>query len=278
MKVRAGGIEISYELSGQGAPLVLIHGFTDNLRMWFDQVPAFAGRFEVLSYDVRGHGETETPAGSFSMDLFVADLRALLAALEIEKACLLGYSMGGRIALQFALEHPESTAGLVFANSGVRGAGTNLTEEQVAELLERRRQMAEMLGTGDIEVIADGMAERSFSPGLRERDPVLFRKYKEIKLRNDPRHYPAILEALVQAMASPPDLSALRSPALIIAGDRDSFMAVEEARAMEKAIADSTVVILPTGHAAAIEAPEAFNRAVLDFMSRVEPVLSAHLG
>jgi 3-oxoadipate enol-lactonase len=79
-------------------------------------------------------------------------------------------------------------------------------------------------------------------------------------------------------MASPPDLSGLRSPALIIAGDRDSFMAVEEARAMEKAIADATVVILPTGHAAAIEAPEAFNQAVLDFMSRLEPVMSAHLG
>jgi 3-oxoadipate enol-lactonase len=278
MKVRAGGIEMSCELSGKGAPLVLIHGFTDNLGMWCEQVPAFASRFQVLRYDVRGHGETETPAGGFSMDLFVADLRALLEALEIEKACLVGYSMGGRIALQFALEHPASTAGLVFANSGVRGAGAELSEAQVAELVERRRQMAEMLATGDIEVIADGMAERSFSPGLRERDPVLFRKYKEIKLRNDPRHYPAILEALVQAMASPPDLSALRSPALIIAGDRDSFMAVEEASAMEKAIADATVVIVPTGHAAAIEAPQAFNQAVLDFMSRLEPVMSAHPG
>jgi len=278
MKVRAGGIEMSYELSGEGAPLVLIHGFTDNLRMWYNQAPAFSRRFKVLSYDVRGHGETETPAGGFSMDLFVADLRALLAALEIEKACLLGYSMGGRIALQLALEHPESTAGLIFANSGVRGAGAKLTEAQLAELVERRKQMAEMLETGDIEVIADGMAERSFSPGLRERNPVAFRNYKEVKLRNDPRHYPAILEALVQAMASPPDLARLRSPALIIAGERDSFMAVEEARAMKKAIGDATVVILPTGHAAAIEAPQAFNQAVLDFMSRLERMKGTHLG
>ena len=97
-------------------------------------------------------------------------------------------------------------------------------------------------------------------------------------IENDPRHYPAILESLVQAMASPPDLTELHCPALIIAGDRDSFMAVEEARAMEKAIADATVVVLPTGHAAAIEAPRAFNQAVLDFISRLEPVMSAHHG
>lgn len=272
MKVRAGGIEISYELAGEGDALVLIHGFTDNLGMWYNQVPAFASRFKVLRYDVRGHGETETPRGGFSMDLLVADLRALLAALEIERACLLGYSMGGRIALQFALEHPESTAALVFANSGVRGAGSQLTEAQVAELVERRRQMAEMLATGDIEVIAEGMTERSFSPGMKQRDPATFQRYKEIKLRNDPSHYPAILEGLVQAMASPPDLTELRCPALIIAGDRDHFMAVEEARAMEKAIRDATVVVLPTGHAAAIQAPQAFNQAVLDFMSRLERV------
>jgi 3-oxoadipate enol-lactonase len=74
---------------------------------------------------------------------------------------------------------------------------------------------------------------------------------------------------MVQAMASPPDLTQLRCPALIIAGDRDSFMAVEEARAMERTIPEATVIVLPTGHAAAIEAPQAFNHAVLDFMNRL---------
>jgi 3-oxoadipate enol-lactonase len=77
------------------------------------------------------------------------------------------------------------------------------------------------------------------------------------------------MDAMVQAMASPPDLGRLGCPALIIAGDRDSFMTVDEARNMERAIDDATVVVLPTGHAAAIEAPQAFNQAVLDFMKRV---------
>jgi 3-oxoadipate enol-lactonase len=79
----------------------------------------------------------------------------------------------------------------------------------------------------------------------------------------------AIMEALVQSMASPPDLTQLRCPVLIIAGDRDSFMAVDEARATEEAIPDATVAVLPTGHASALEAPQAFNQAVLEFLSRL---------
>ena len=269
MKLEAGKIEVSYELSGEGASLVLIHGFTDNSSMWYNQVPVFSERFKVLAYDVRGHGKTQTPEGGFSMELFADDLHALLEALGIEKACMLGYSMGGRIALQFALAYPEMTTGLIFANSGVMGSDVQPTEEQIAALAERRAQMVKMFETGRIEVIADGMAERSFSPGFRDRDPVVFQKYKDVKLQNDPRHYLAIMQAMVDAVTNPPDLRQLECPALIIAGDRDSFMTLDEAKSMERAISDVAVTILPTGHAAAIEAPQAFNQAVLDFMDRL---------
>jgi pimeloyl-ACP methyl ester carboxylesterase len=269
MKTRAGGIEIHYELSGEGAPLVLIHGFSDNLTMWYNQVPAFAERSKLLTYDVRGHGETETPDGDFSMELFAADLHALLRDLEIEKACVLGYSMGGRIGLQFAFEHPEMTAGLVFANSGVMGSDVQPTAEQVAEMVERRKQMLELLETGENEAIADGMAERSLSPGFRDRDPAVFQRYKDVKLRNDPRHYLPIMQGMFQAMANPPDLTQLKCPTLIIAGDRDYFMPLDIARSMERSIPDATVTVLPTGHAAAIEAPQEFNRAVLGFVDRL---------
>jgi 2-succinyl-6-hydroxy-2,4-cyclohexadiene-1-carboxylate synthase len=269
VKLEAGGIEVSYELSGEGASLVLIHGFTDNLGMWYNQVPVFSERYRVLACDVRGHGKTKTPEGGFSMEMFADDLRGLLGALGIEQACMLGYSMGGRIALHFALKYPEMTTGLVFANSGVMGSDVQPTEEQIAALAERRKQMVELFETGRIEVIAEGMAERSFSPGFRDEDPVVFQKYKDVKLQNDPKHYLAIMQAMVEAVTNPPDLRRLECPVLIIAGDRDSFMAVDEAKSMERAIRDATVTILPTGHAAAIEAPQAFNQAVLDFMDRL---------
>jgi 3-oxoadipate enol-lactonase len=201
------------------------------------------------------------------MKLFADDLHNLLGALGIERACVLGYSMGGRIALQFALDHPEMTDGLVFANSGVLGSDVQPTAEQMAELMERRKQMVEMFETGEIEVIADGMAERSFSPGFRDADPVTFQKYKDVKLRNDPRHYLAVMEAMVEAVTHPPDLGQVKCPTLVIAGDRDGFMTVDEARTMERAIADVRLTIMRTGHAAAVEAPGQFNRAVLDFVS-----------
>jgi 3-oxoadipate enol-lactonase len=270
MRLEAGGIEVSYELCGAGAALVLVHGFTDNLGMWYNQVPVFSEQFQVLTYDVRGHGATKTPEGGFSMRLFADDLHALLEGLDIERACVLGYSMGGRIALQFALEYPQMTTGLVFANSGVTSADVQPTEEQIAALAERRQQMVEMFETGRIELIADGMAERSFSPGFRERAPAVFQEYKDVKLKNDPRHYLSIMEAMVEAVTNPPDLSRLECPVLIIAGERDSFMTVEEAKSMQRAISDASLTLLPTGHAAAIEAPEAFNRAVLDFVGRLQ--------
>ncbi|MBW2092643.1 MAG: alpha/beta hydrolase [Deltaproteobacteria bacterium] len=269
MKVKAGGIEINYELSGEGDALVLIHGFSDNLTMWYNQVPVFSEKHKVLTCDVRGHGLTETPEGDYSMDLFADDLYALMEALEIKKACVLGYSMGGRIGLEFALKYPEMTTGLVFANSGIIGPDIQPTPEQVAEMMERRQQMVDLIQTGDIEAIADAMAERSLSSGFRDKVPAVFERYKEVKLKNDPKHYLPLMQAMTQAMANPPDLTQLKCPALIIAGEHDSFMAVDVAKSMEKSIKDATVCILPTGHAAAVEAPEAFNRAVLDFMSKL---------
>jgi len=268
MKVKAGGIEINYELSGQGACLALIHGFSDNLTMWYNQIPVFAKHLQVLTYDVRGHGQTETPEGDFSMGIFADDLHALLKALHIEKTCVLGYSMGGGIGVQFAIKYPRMVTGLVFANSGAVGPDVHPTAEQMAEMEERRRQMMDLVETGKIEVIADAMAERSLSPGFKDREPAVFQRYKEVKMRNNPKHYLPIMQAMASGMANPPDLRQLKCPALIIGGEYDGFMAVDVAKSMEKAIPEATVKILPTGHAAAIEAPEAFNQAVLDFMNR----------
>jgi 2-succinyl-6-hydroxy-2,4-cyclohexadiene-1-carboxylate synthase len=269
MKINANGINMNYELTGEGRCLVLIHGFSDNLTMWYNQVPEFSKQYQVLIYDVRGHGQTETPEGQFSMDLFADDLQALLEVLNIEKACVLGYSMGGRIGLEFAFKYPDRITGLVFANSGIMGPDLQITEEQMKEMMERREEMMELFKTGDIETIADAMAERSLSPGLKDKKPGVFQKYKEVKLANDPKHYLSIMEGMMAAMATPPDLSQLKCPALIIAGEHDGFMSLDVVKSMEKAIKDATSTIFPTGHASAVEDPEGFNRAVFDFMKRL---------
>jgi len=269
MKVKAGGIETYYELSGKGTCVVLIHGLGDNLTMWYNQVPVFAEQFQVLTYDVRGHGKTEAPENDFSMKRFAGDLHNLLQALDIEKACIIGYSMGGRIGLQFALEHPEMTTGLVVANSWVMSPDIQLTPEQMAAIKEQWKQMMALLRTGEIEIIADTMAERAFSPGFKDKEPAVFQRYKEIKMRNSPTDYLQIMQGSPEDMANPPDLKKLKCPTLIIAGEYDAITSVDIAQSMARAINKVTIKILPTGHASAIEAPEAFNQAVLDFMKNL---------
>ena len=264
MKIMANGIEMNYELSGEGNCLVLIHGYTDNLNLWYNQVSVLSAHCRMLTYDVRGFGKTEVRGGTYSMGLFAEDLRALLEALGIESACVLGYSMGGRIALEFAQTYPEMTAGLVFANSGIG-------ETPSQEMQERRKMMVDVLQQGDIEVISELMTEASFSPGLKERNPTAYEKYKSIKMQNDPSEYLAVMQAIVGAIDSPADFGSLRCPTLIIAGDRDGFMSVSVGEAMRDAIPDAEMHVLPTGHAAAIEEPEAFNRIVLRFLERLKP-------
>ena len=262
MKIKANGIEMHYELSGEGKCLVLIHGFSDNLNMWYNQVPEFEKRYQILTYDLRGFGRTEITSGSYSMKLFADDLYELLTILGIRSACLLGYSMGGRIGLEFALKHPEMTTGLIFANSGVGEART-------AEMEERLKLMGDILQQGEIEAISEMMAVSSFSPGFKEKKPVIFEKYKSIKMQNDPSAYSAIMQAMFAEADAIPDLSSLKCPVLIIAGESDSFMEVAVAESMKSSIENSVLKVLSTGHAAAIEAPEEFNRAVLDFVERL---------
>ena len=266
MKINSNGINIHYELSGKGDCLVLIHGFSDNCTMWYHQVPIFSDKYQVLTYDVRGHGQTETPEGHYSMALFADDLYALLNDLQITSACVLGYSMGGRIAVNFALAHPEMATGLVFANSGIMGPDIQISPDDLKQMEEQRAQMMGILESGDIEAISEVMALFSLSPGFKEKEPKIFQEYKSVKMKNNPTHYPPIMQALMTSMETPPDLSKLTCPALIIAGEYDGFMSLEVAKSMEAAIPKSMVRIFPTGHASAIETPSAFNQAVLDFM------------
>ena len=263
MKVKANGIQMNYSLSGKGKNLVLIHGFTDNLNMWYNQVPEFSKNVQVLTYDVRGFGQTEKSAGPFSMDLFADDLHELLKAAGIGTACLLGYSMGGRIALEFCMKYPQEATGLVMANSVV-GAPTTPERE------ERTKLMVEMIQAGNNEVISEIMTVNSFSPGFKEKGPKIFNQYKAIKLQNDPSGYLPVIMAIGAAAQVPVDLDRVKCPVLVLAGTADNFMPLNAAEEMHKKIKGAVLKTFPTGHIAAIEAPKEFNEAVLKFLKGIE--------
>ena len=263
MKVKANGISMHYEIKGKGDNLVLIHGAGDNLNMWYHQVPVFSKHYRVVTYDVRGSGKSDSPQGEYSIALFAEDAYQLMRALKVSEAYFLGYSMGGRIALQLALEHPEMVKALVLANSSV-----GLTPP-TPQAIERRKTIIDLLNNRDMKTFAEMMTVAAFSPNFKSRNPAEFERYLKVKMQNKPEGIARLMGSLA-APPSPPDLSRLKCPTLLIVGEDDFYMGVEQGKLAQQAIAGSELVVLPTGHAAATEAPESFNSAVLDFLSRVK--------
>ncbi len=262
MKIKANGISMNYESKGKGENLVLIHGAGDNLNMWYHQVPVFSKSYRVIAYDVRGSGKTESPEGEYSISLFAEDVYQLMKAIRVQDAYFLGYSMGGRIALEFALNHPELVKALVLANSSVGLVPPS------PEAIEGRRKMLELLDKGDMKAFAEMMTTNAFSPGFRSKNVIEFDKYMKIKLQNQPQGLVRMMQSL-STPASPPDLRRVKCPVLLIVGENDSYMGIEQGERAREAIVGSKLVILPTGHAAAVELPEKFNSAVLEFLSGV---------
>jgi 2-succinyl-6-hydroxy-2,4-cyclohexadiene-1-carboxylate synthase len=258
MKVKANGISINYEIKGKGENLVLIHGMGDNLGMWYNQVPVFSRQYRVITYDVRGFGKTESPAGDITIAAHCRDLFELLNATGIRKTFLLGFSMGGRIAIELACTHPEMVKGLIMANSTV--AMGPPSEEAMA----RRRQMAEIFQQKDVKKAMEMMAAGAFSPGFKEKHPKEFEKYVKVKMKN---YTPGRTMPASMAGGAPPDVSRIQCPVMFIVGENDGFSGIEQGQKSVEMIPGSQMVTFPTGHAAAIEMPAEFNAAVLKFLA-----------
>jgi 3-oxoadipate enol-lactonase len=264
VKIKANGISMNYEVTGSGKWLTLVHGAGDNLGAWWNQVPAFSRSYKVLAYDVRGYGQTETPPGDYSTDILIEDLYELLKALDISQTYLMGYSMGGRIAVGLALDYPEMVEALIIANSGF--APMERSEEQMQEMAKMREQRMKVVEEQGLEPIMNESTAMVFSAGWPEKNPDVFEQYKKIRLQNDPESYLVAMRAMVWG-AQPPDVSKLSCPTFIIGGESDGLMGAESARATQVLIPGSQLKVMPTGHAAAIERPEEFNAAVLGFLA-----------
>ena len=263
MRIKANGISINYEITGSGKWLTLVHGAGDNLGSWWNQVPVFSRDYQVLTYDVRGYGQTETPPGDYSTDILIEDLYELLKALGIDETYLMGYSMGGRVAVGLAMGHPEMVKALIIANSGF--APMERSEEQMQEMAKLREQRMKVVEEQGLEPIMEESTAMVFSAGWPDKNREIFEQYKQIRLKNDPKSYLVAMKAMAWG-AQPPDVSKLSCPTFIIGGESDGLMGAESAKATQALIPGSKLKVMSTGHAAYIEKPEEFNLAVLGFL------------
>jgi len=264
MKIEAKGISMNYEITGSGDCLVLIHGAGDNLNAWYNQIPAFSKSYRVLTYDVRGHGQTELTEGDYTPDIWADDLYALLGTLGIDKAYVLGYSMGGTIAATLALKHPEVVNALILSNSG--GASV-ISEEAKQRMTERRQAQKEAFEKEGMLGIFKMRTTTTFSPGFAEKNPDVMEKYKAILLQNRTEGYRKVMESMERRGTI--DFSKITCPTLIIAGEHDVFSSPEVGKTLHSLIPKSELRIFPTAHAAAMEQPEEYNKTILAFLAKV---------
>ena len=248
-RARLNGIEIDYEVSGQGPTLLLSHGYGSTRHMWDDQHRALGDRWRVVSWDMRGHGQTDSPADpkQYSAALTVADMRALLQHVGAARAIIGGLSLGGYVSLAFALAHPEMTQALVICDSG---PGYRNAEAR-AQWNQRAQERAANLEAKGL----DALARRS-----RETQQAVHRSAQGLA------H--AARGMLAQEGSQVIDgLAGIRVPTLVIVGDQDQpFVAPSEY--MAKKIAGARLAVIPgAGHSSNLDQPETFNRVLRDFLT-----------
>ena len=264
------GVGYNVERAGEGPALVLLHGFTGSAATWAPFVPAFAREFETVAIDLPGHGATDASGdlARYSMERTVEDLVAILDRLGIERAAWLGYSMGGRVALGTAVMAPSRVAALVLegASPGIADPGERAArardDEALAEFVEHEGVAAFVERWEALPLFA---SQRRLPQEIRAAQ-------RRQRLANDPRGLANSLRGMGQG-AQPPlhdRLGEVGVPVILLAGAEDAKfrrLAQEMAVAMPMA---QVAVIPDAGHAAHLEQPAAFERAVLRFLQSLE--------
>jgi 3-oxoadipate enol-lactonase len=254
---------MAYESQGQGTPLLFIHGFPLNRRMWEPQMQSLSHHARVLAPDLRGHGDSEPIEGPYSMDMLADDCVALLDALDIQQpAVVCGHSMGGYITLAMYRRYPERICGLILAATR---AGADSPEGKAKR--DKAIAQAENDGTA---AIASAMLPKLMSPKTYDTKPDLVNQVDNLMTSTSVHGIVGALEGMKSRPDSTPLLSKIDVPTLIIHGEEDQLIPPQEAQSMHTAISDSTIYLTPSaGHLPNLEQPERFNQAVREFMEKL---------
>ena len=247
------GIELYYEVHGQGPALVLAHGGGGSHLSWWQQVPAFSDSFSVITFDHRSFGLSRDVPDGPGPEAFVQDLVALLDHLEVEKAVLAGQSMGGWTVCGFAAAHPQRTNGLILCDT-LGGIETDQTAQAQAGIRERSRgSLAELL-------------KNAYSPTFPQREPVLTFLYQQIVALN--MHVaPNLGTALFSLKADPRPIVEHRIPTLLIVGEEDVLTPPPAMQSVAAQLPHARFITVPgCGHSVYFERADEFNRLVGSFL------------
>jgi pimeloyl-ACP methyl ester carboxylesterase len=265
-RLKVGNLAVAVGAAGSGPPVVLVHGLACGKRMWFHQFLALRSRFRVIAYDQRGHGLTDAPAVAteYSAGHLARDLEGVLDALKIERAAIVGFSLGGGPALALAATKPERVSRLVLADVGA-GADDPVKTEWTA------RRWLKLIGQGAVdELVCDMLRSELFKVyarrNARRRDHMaaLIRATPIDGLRFMLSEVLAKRKSLFRLTGV---LKSVRVPTLVVVGEQD-YACSKAARLLAQTIPNAALKIIEgSGHMSPLEQPAAFNAALMDFLA-----------
>lgn len=265
------GVRLHVEDTGSGIPIVFVHEFAGDSRSWESQIRYFSRRYRCISFNARGYPPSEVPNSveKYSQDRARDDIKAVLDALKIDKAHVIGLSMGGFAVLHFGFTYPERTRSLVVAGCGY-GASAD-ERAQFAEETEAAAKRFEELG---MDKAAAAYALAPSRVQFQNKDPRGWREFADqlaehstagaaLTMRGVQKRRPSLFD-LVERMKT------ITAPTLVMTGDED-WPCLEPAILMKRTIPTAGLVVMPnTGHTLNLEEPAAFNQHIADFLHAVE--------
>ena len=260
--VQTNGIDTAYTDQGQGdgPAVVLIHGFPYNKSMWDDQVAALSGSNRVITYDLRGHGESGATSETYTMDMLAEDLHILIEELGLGEVALGGFSMGGYVALAFAEAYPEHIDKLMLLDT------RHLPDS--AQAAEGRENLAKQVEADGVGGLADALPARMLTEATVNGKPDVAAKASDMIRAASPAGVAGAARGMAVRVDQSDLLPSIAVPTLIVVGEQDGITPPADAEEMAAAIYNSTLVKIPeASHLSNLDKPDEFNKALIDFLN-----------
>ena len=264
MQLRINNLALNINDTGNpnGLPVILIHGFPFSGRMWEPQVAVLQEIYRVITYDIRGHGDSDVGDGHYSIEFFVDDLFGIMDELELSQAVIGGLSMGGYIALRAMEREPNRFKGLVLCDTRSE-ADANAVKINRANTIKAIKQ-------NGVQVFAGDFVKKIFAKETFKSHPAVVYKIKKIIQSTSPESICSTLLALAARTDTTDVLGKINVPTLLVFGEFDDLTPPEIGEEIHQQITESEFHIVPrAAHISNMENPTFFNEALLGFLARI---------
>jgi 3-oxoadipate enol-lactonase len=257
----ATGTRVAYAVAGRPwrPALILTHSLGSDHRMWEPQVQALKSQYFIVSIDNIGHGESDVPAGEYSLADMATAVLAVAQAAELERFHYCGLSVGGITGQWLGIHHPDRLLSLTLSNTAAKIGAPELWNERI-----------HIARTDGMSALVDAVIARWFSPDFPEREPDQFAQARSTLLATDPNGYAGVCAALRDADLTGA-IGSITAPTLVIGGTSDQATPIEQARWLHTQIEESRLVELEAAHISNLDRETEFTAALDQFLGETTP-------